>query len=64
MISITDVDKHYYRCNACLGDKDIKTISYGTNENATTSFRLCRDCRNELFHVLGGNHDKEGEDNE
>jgi hypothetical protein len=52
MIRVNSVDKSYFQCNACLSEDNLKNISFGIKETQTTSFRLCRECRNLLIGLL------------
>jgi hypothetical protein len=47
------VEKTDKWCNSCLVTKEGNyNIRCGTNENHTTSFSLCADCRNDLISKL------------
>ena len=40
------------RCNSCLGENNIKIITYYHNQNQTSSFRLCKACKVVLKRLL------------
>ena len=49
-----------YRCNSCLCEHNIKIISYYHNQSQTSSFRLCKQCREKLKKLLQEESEEEG----
>lgn len=62
MIRIEQEKRHYVRCNACQGVKDVKRIVYSHDENQLSSMRLCENCRLDLKIKLFASIQKESED--